>query len=98
MTLRSGKRDSVEINSSDMPSEKYSLAASPVEFVSGRTAMDFSGTALFGPARCKTKYPAPAASRTMTMMTVRHGIRFGLATGGGVGAGAAIWRNFSGDS
>src|SRR4029453_14863042 len=36
------KRESEEMNSSDMPSEKYSLAASPVEFINGRTAIDFS--------------------------------------------------------
>jgi hypothetical protein len=28
-----------------MPSEKYSFAGSPVELTSGRTAIDFSGTA-----------------------------------------------------
>ena len=27
-----------------------------------------------------------------------HGIRFGLTTGEGIGADAAIWRNFSGTS
>jgi hypothetical protein len=30
------------MNSSDMPSEKYSLAGSPVELTSGSTAIDFS--------------------------------------------------------
>ena len=43
MTLRSCKRESDEMNSSDMPSEKYSLAGSPVELTSGSTAIDFSG-------------------------------------------------------
>ena len=43
MTLSSCKRESEEMNSSDMPSEKYSLAGSPVELMSGRTAIDFSG-------------------------------------------------------
>ena len=45
MTLRSRKRESEEMNSSDMPSEKYSLAGSPVELVIGSTAIDFSGMA-----------------------------------------------------
>ena len=45
MTLRSCKRESEEMNSSDMPSEKYSLAGSPVELTSGSTAIDFSGIA-----------------------------------------------------
>ena len=31
------------MNSSDMPSEKYSLAGSPVELTIGSTAIDFSG-------------------------------------------------------
>jgi hypothetical protein len=43
MTLSSCKRESVEMNSSDMPSAKYSLAGSPVELSSGRTAIDLSG-------------------------------------------------------
>ena len=48
MTLSSGKRERVEMNSSDMPSEKYSFAGSPLELTSGRTAIDFSedGSAL----------------------------------------------------
>ena len=45
MTLRSRKRESEEMNSSDMPSEKYSLAGSPVELTIGSTAIDFSGMA-----------------------------------------------------
>ena len=31
------------MNSSDMPSEKYSLAGSPLELTIGSTAIDFSG-------------------------------------------------------
>src|SRR3954464_14930905 len=99
MTLRSCNRESEEMNSSDIPSAKYSLAGSPLELTSGNTAMDLSEmAALFGPAGGKRKYPAPTASRTRTMTTSCHGIRFGLTAGGGVGAGAATWRNFSGGS
>src|SRR5205814_5647402 len=99
MTLRYCNRESEEMNSSDMPSAKYSLAGSPLELTSGNTAMDFSEmAALCGPGRWKRKYPAPAASTTMTMTTSCHAIRFGLTTGDGVGAVAAIWRNFSGGS
>ena len=42
MTLRSCKRESEEMNSSDMPSEQYSLAGSPVELTIGSSAIDFS--------------------------------------------------------
>jgi hypothetical protein len=53
MTLRSCKRESEEMNSSDMPSEKYSLAGSPVELTIGSTAIDFSGMAApFAAVRC----------------------------------------------
>jgi hypothetical protein len=31
------------MNSSDIPSEKYSFAGSPVELTNGSTAIDFSG-------------------------------------------------------
>ena len=54
MTLRSRKRESEEMNSSDIPSEKYSLAGSPLEFINGSTAMLFSGTLLVG-VRCRKK-------------------------------------------
>ena len=53
MTFRSGKREKVEMNSSDMPSEKYSLAGSPLELTSGMTAIDFSVTG--GPAVCRCR-------------------------------------------
>ena len=45
MTFRSRKRESEEMNSSDIPSEKYSFAGSPVELTIGSTAIDFSGMA-----------------------------------------------------
>jgi hypothetical protein len=44
-TLNSGTRASTLRISSLMPSEKYSLSASPDMFTNGRTAIDFSATA-----------------------------------------------------
>jgi hypothetical protein len=41
MTVRSRSRDSLEISSSVMPSEKYSFSASALIFVNGSTAMRF---------------------------------------------------------
>ena len=99
MTLSSCKRESEEMNSSDMPSAKYSLAGSPLELTSGSTAMLFSETMLV--VRCRKKKTAPPirrTSRTATTTISCHGIPVGLTTGEGIGAAAAIWRNFSGTS
>jgi hypothetical protein len=63
MTLSSCKRESVEMNSSDMPSEKYSLAGSPVELTSASTAMLFSMIAKAG-RRKKKKTPPTIAPST----------------------------------
>ena len=70
MTLSSCNRESDEMNSSDMPSEKYSLAGSPVEFISGRTAIDFSGmftTTRVGLRKANMKAPTTAATMSNAM-------------------------------
>src|SRR5207237_10066373 len=96
MTLRSCKRESDEMNSSDMPSEKYSLAGSPVELTSGSTAMDLWGTEVrLCPARGKRKETATAPSRAASVASSCHVIRFDLTTVDGVGASGAIWRTLA---
>ena len=41
------------MNSSDMPSEKYSLAGSPLELTIGMTAIDFSVAGGLAVCRCR---------------------------------------------
>jgi hypothetical protein len=84
------------MNSSDMPSAKYSLAGSPLELTSGSTAIDFSGAALF--VRCRKKNtPAASKRRSNTAMTMTscHGIRFALAGAVPFGAETAAATDFS---
>jgi hypothetical protein len=46
ITVRSCSRDSFEISSSVIPSEKYSFSASALRFVNGSTAMRYLSRAV----------------------------------------------------
>src|SRR3954463_6238248 len=63
ITLSPGILASTAISSSDKPSEKYSLFASPLVFTKGRTATLLSGAAIIDFAREKKRNTAPATKR-----------------------------------
>ena len=67
ITLTPASRPSVPINSSVMPSAKYSCAGSPERFASGRMAMDRIGAAASVAAVCAPRNAGSARSAPATI-------------------------------